>query len=84
MVSTPGSTANELVQDVMCPGSSGEYMTEYRTIGIEDGKDAGLKAVFFDDHRKPVRFIGLQVISPDASGRGRDQSPAGTVAVDHR
>jgi len=55
---------NQLVRDVMLPGSSGEYMTEYRTIGLEDGKERWIEArgrVLFDHEGKPMRFIGATV-----------------------
>ncbi len=55
---------NQLVTETMRPGSSGEYVTEYRTIGLEDGKERWIEArgrVFFDQEGKPVRFIGATV-----------------------
>lgn len=50
-----------IVQDTIRPGSGSSYKTEYRTIGMEDGKERWLEArgsVFFDDQNRPVRFIG--------------------------
>jgi len=51
----------QLVQHALSPESGGEYIAEYRTIGIEDGKERWLSIggrVFFDSDGRPVRFIG--------------------------
>jgi PAS domain S-box-containing protein len=50
-----------LVQHALSPESGGEYVAEYRTIGIQDGKERWLSIggrVFFDSDGRPVRFIG--------------------------
>jgi PAS domain S-box-containing protein len=52
------------VADALRPDGNGEYATEYRTIGIDDGQERWLSArgrVFFDASRRPVRFIGATV-----------------------
>ncbi|BCS55509.1 PAS domain S-box protein [Geobacter sp. SVR] len=44
------------------PESGGEFSTEYRTIGIEDGKERWLAArgqAFFDEKGRAVRLIGV-------------------------
>jgi PAS domain S-box-containing protein len=49
------------VQRVLQAGSGGEYSTEYRTIGLQDGIERWLMAwgrVFFDGSGKPLRFVG--------------------------
>lgn len=51
-----------ITKSVLRPESGGEYITEYRTIGIEDGVERRLSArgrVTFDDAGKPVRFVGI-------------------------
>jgi PAS domain S-box-containing protein len=51
----------EAVQSVLEPGSSGRYELEYRTIGIEDGKErwvAEKGRVVLDASGQPERFIG--------------------------
>ncbi|OWW21348.1 hypothetical protein AYR66_19555 [Noviherbaspirillum denitrificans] len=51
----------KIVREVMRPGASGHYQTEYRTVGIEDGVERWIEArgrVYFDGKGMPVRFIG--------------------------
>lgn len=51
-----------MVKNVLRPESGGEYRTEYRTIGIEDGKERWLSArghVTFDASGSPMRFFGM-------------------------
>jgi len=53
---------HDIVQRVQHPVGGGRYATEYRTIGIEDGKERWLSAwgrVFFDSNRQAIRFIGM-------------------------
>ncbi|MBB1283913.1 PAS domain S-box protein [Flavisolibacter sp. BT320] len=50
-----------IVQNSLRPESGGFYNTEYRTIGLEDGKLRWVLArgkTFFDESGKAVRFIG--------------------------
>lgn len=50
-----------IVQNSLRPDSGGFYNTEYRTIGLEDGKLRWISAkgkTFFDEGGKAVRFIG--------------------------
>lgn len=52
---------DEIVQGTMRGESGGEYHTEYRTIGLQDGKERWLDArgrVFFDEQGRAVRFTG--------------------------
>ncbi len=51
-----------LVSKSLDPSSSGEFTTEYRTIGLEDQVERWLSARgrgFFDSDGNPVRFIGV-------------------------
>ncbi len=53
-----------IVEEAMRPESHGEYATEFRTIGINDGKERWLSAsgrVLFDPHGQPERFIGVML-----------------------
>jgi diguanylate cyclase (GGDEF)-like protein/PAS domain S-box-containing protein len=50
-----------LMQDALRPGSSGRYHAEYRTIGIQDGKERWVSATgqtFFDSRGQAARMIG--------------------------
>ena len=50
-----------LIQGILRPEHGGLYRTEYRTIGIEDGKERWLAArgrAYFNERGDPVRFIG--------------------------
>jgi PAS domain S-box-containing protein len=50
-----------IVRRVLQPGSDGRYDTEYRTIGIEDGRERWISAkgtVLFDFTGQAARFIG--------------------------
>jgi two-component system sensor histidine kinase VicK len=43
------------------PEKKGNYDVEYRTIGVDDGRERWVRAkgkVYFDNPQKPVRFIG--------------------------
>ena len=65
---------DQLVRNVLQPEYSGQYATEYRTIGIEDGKERWLSArgrVFFDPGGNAVRFIG---VTQDITERKRSRS----------
>ncbi|MBP1647648.1 MAG: aphA [Bacteroidetes bacterium] len=49
------------VEHALSPAGSGDYHSEYRTIGLEDGKERWLSArgkAFFDANGVAVRFIG--------------------------
>jgi two-component system sensor histidine kinase UhpB len=52
---------HNLRQAALHPDTGGQYATEYRTIGLEDGKERWLsvwgRALF--DHGRAVRFIGM-------------------------
>ena len=53
-----------LIDAATAPGSRGEYDTEYRTVGIEDGVTRWLSArgrCLFDADGRGVRMIGLSV-----------------------
>jgi PAS domain S-box-containing protein len=53
-----------IVEEAMRPESHGEYATEFRTIGLNDGKERWLSAsgrVLFDPHGQPERFIGVML-----------------------
>ncbi|MBJ6800151.1 PAS domain S-box protein [Geomonas propionica] len=61
--------AQEALKRALQPDSGGFYRAEYRTIGIEDGKERWLMArgqVFFDAAGKPTRVIGatLDITEP--------------------
>jgi PAS domain-containing protein len=52
---------DQIVKHALHPGSGGVYVAEYRTIGIDDGKERWLSVrgqVFFDSQGRPIRFIG--------------------------
>ncbi len=52
------------VQRALNPESGGEFDTEYRTVGIEDGIERWVRAkgrAFFDDNNRAVRFIGTML-----------------------
>jgi PAS domain S-box-containing protein len=52
---------NKIVQEVLRSGSDGCFDAEYRTIGIEDGKErwiTGMGRAFFDREGRPVCFLG--------------------------
>ncbi len=54
----------DIVERVLRADSDGEYATEYRTVGLEDGRERWLSArgrVTFDAQRRPVRLIGVTV-----------------------
>jgi PAS domain S-box-containing protein len=66
----------KIVDDAMRPESRGEYATEYRTIGINDGEERWISAwgrVLFDRHNQPERFIGLML---DISEKKRREKAA--------
>jgi signal transduction histidine kinase/DNA-binding response OmpR family regulator len=51
-----------LVQRALDPSTDGQYLAEYRTVGLEDGLERSISAqgrVFFDPHRRPIRFVGV-------------------------
>jgi PAS domain S-box-containing protein len=53
-----------IVEEAMRPGSRGQYAAEYRTIGINDGKERWISAwgrVLFDRLGQPERFIGVML-----------------------
>jgi PAS domain S-box-containing protein len=53
---------HQLVQTALRPESGGQYATEYRTIGLADGKERWIAVwghVFFDSSGQPVRFGGF-------------------------
>ena len=53
-----------IVEEAMRPESHGQYATEYRTIGINDGKERWISAwgrVLFDRLGQPERFIGVML-----------------------
>ena len=53
-----------IVEEAMRPESRGQYATEYRTIGIHDGKERWISAwgrVLFDRLGQPERFIGVML-----------------------
>lgn len=55
---------HQTAQNALRPESGGQYSTEYRTIGIEDGQERWISAMgraFFDREGRPVRFIGTTV-----------------------
>jgi PAS domain S-box-containing protein len=52
----------QLVRSALRPESGGEYATDYRTVGLEDGQERWLLArgrVSFDVDGRPVRFVGV-------------------------
>jgi diguanylate cyclase (GGDEF)-like protein/PAS domain S-box-containing protein len=54
----------KLMETLFAPGSDGRYQTEYRTIGITDGKERWIAArgqVYFDDFGKAVRLVGTSI-----------------------
>ena len=59
------------VQSLLLPGSDGQYATEYRTVGIEDGVERFVSSwgrVLFEPEGQPVRFVGVTL---DISERKR-------------
>jgi PAS domain S-box-containing protein len=53
-----------IAEEAMRPESRGQYATEYRTIGIHDGKERWISAwgrVLFDRLGQPERFIGVML-----------------------
>jgi diguanylate cyclase (GGDEF)-like protein/PAS domain S-box-containing protein len=53
-----------LMQEALMPGSSGRYHAEYRTVGIQDGKERWVSAtgqVFFDSRGQAARMIGSAI-----------------------
>ena len=51
-----------IVEEAMRPENHGQYATEYRTIGVNDGKERWISAwgrVLFDRLGQPERFIGV-------------------------
>ena len=53
-----------IAEEAMRPESRGQYATEYRTIGISDGKERWISAwgrVLFDRLGQPERFIGVML-----------------------
>jgi two-component system, cell cycle sensor histidine kinase and response regulator CckA len=64
---------DQLVRHALRPESGGQYATEYRTVGLEDGKERWLASfghVFFDAERRPLRFTGVTL---DITERQRRQ-----------
>lgn len=54
----------QAVQRALQPESGGRYATEYRTVGLEDGKERWLSAwgrALFDPDGRPTRLIGVTV-----------------------
>jgi PAS domain S-box-containing protein len=61
-----------IVEEAMRPESRGQYATEYRTIGINDGKERWISAwgrVLFDRLGQPERFIGVMLDISDKKRR---------------
>ena len=53
-----------IVEEALRPESRGQYSAEYRTIGINDGKERWISAwgrVLFDRLGQPERFIGVML-----------------------
>ena len=53
---------DKTVQNVLRPGSGGQYAAEYRTVGIDDRIERSLSAVgrvFFDSQGRAARFVGV-------------------------
>jgi serine phosphatase RsbU (regulator of sigma subunit) len=68
----------EAIQRAHSRENDGKYCIDYRTIGVEDGKERWLEArgqVIFDDHGKPIRFVGGNADVTDAK-RGMELSEA--------
>ena len=54
--------ANQAVEQALQPEGGGEFSIEYRTVGIEDGRERSIAAwgrAFFDAQQRPHRFIGV-------------------------
>jgi PAS domain S-box-containing protein len=52
---------HQIVQDLLRPGRADRYKIEYRTIGIEDGRERWLEdrgQIFFNKEGNPARVIG--------------------------
>ena len=59
------------VQDALAPTCEGDYDTEYRTVGLEDGVERWVAArgqTLFDEAGRAVRFVGTVL---DVTGRKR-------------
>ena len=53
---------DDQIQKTFDRGSAGEYITDYRTLGLTDKLERWLAArgrVFFDAEGKPIRFVGV-------------------------
>jgi len=73
-----------MVEQAMRPENYGEYASEFRTIGISDGKERWLSAcgrVLFDHQGQPERFVGLML---DISEKKRQEKLAETYHRDIR
>lgn len=52
---------DQIIRKTLKPGNKGEYAAEFRTIGIQDGKERWLAArgrALFNESGHPVRFVG--------------------------
>ena len=50
-----------MVQSALSGENDGEYRIEYRTIGLQDGKERWVAAhgkAFFNDQGEPIRLVG--------------------------
>ncbi len=81
-----------IVQRTLSPGSDGRFDTQYRTVGIEDGKERWVAArglVIFDLTGAAARFIGTVLdITPQKQGefeleRAKQEAEAANRAKDH-
>ncbi len=57
-------SVREIIQNVLRPGSDGQYAAEFRTVGIDDGIERRLSAwgrAFFDPRGQAVRLIGVSL-----------------------
>ena len=81
-----------LVARTLQPKSDGRFETEYRTVGIEDGKERWIAAkglVFFDHTGRAARFIGtvLDITAPKQSElelqRAKKEAEDANRAKDH-
>ena len=76
---------NEAARRSFDPSSTGDYVAEYRTRGIEDGVERWVAArgrTFFDDRGEPARFVGTGVdVTQErrALERARFLAEAGTI-----
>ena len=67
-----------MVEEAMRPENYGDYASEFRTIGINDGKERWLSAwgrVLFDPQGQPERFVGVML---DISEKKRQEKIAET------